>query len=87
MKAEISIIVGVLGFAISVATFFIGRTSAARKAGREDGAVVSRLDSIAEKVGRIDKSIDYMNSQLGEQRDRITRVETKMMIYHGGSHD
>ena len=84
MKVEITILVGLIGLAASIASFFSGRKSAARDDGKEQGEVLTRLDSIDEKVGKIDTSLESLNKQLGEQRDRITRIETKMEIYHGG---
>ena len=84
MKIEITILISVIGLALSVGTFLIGRTTAAKNGGKEQGEVLTRLDSIDEKVGKIDTSLESLNKQLGEQRDRITRIETKMEIYHGG---
>ena len=84
MKVEITILISVIGLALSVGTFLIGRTTAAKNGGKEQGEVLTRLDSIDEKVGKIDTSLESLNKQLGEQRDRITRIETKMEIYHGG---
>lgn len=84
MNLDVTLIVTVVGFALSVGTFFVGRQSAAKSAGRENGAVLTRLDSIDEKMGKIDLSLGSVNTQLGEQRDRITRIETKMELYHGG---
>ena len=84
MTADITVLIGVFGFALSVGTFFIGRQSAAKAAGKQDGAVLARLDSIDETMNKIDVSMRAVNAQLGEQRDRITRIETKMELYHGG---
>lgn len=84
MTLDITILISVIGLALSVGTFFVGRTTAAKSAGKQDGAVLTKLDSIGEKIGKLETTMNTINVQLGEQRDRITRIETRMDIYHKG---
>lgn len=78
---DVSILIAAGGLILAAATFVVGRLTAATGKGREDGAVLTRLDAIDDKL----KSIEDIKDQLGEQRDRLTRVETMMVMYHGGS--
>lgn len=69
---------------LNVLSFFGGRKSAAHDDGERDGNVMTKLDSICDSVNKIENRISNIESQNGELRDRITRLETKMEFYKGG---
>jgi len=54
MQVDLNIILAVLGGCLSVATFFIGRTTAAQNKGEEVGVLVTDLKYIKESIGRIE---------------------------------
>ena len=85
--SDISIIIAAGGLVLAAATFFVGRLTAAAGKGKQDGAIVTRLDSIDSKLDDFGASIRRIEQQQGEQRDRLTRLETKVEMYHGGIHD
>lgn len=74
----------IVGLITSAVTFIIGRKSAAHDDGERDGNVMTKLDSIYDSVNKIENRISNIESQNGELRDRITRLETKMEFYKGG---
>lgn len=80
----ISIIISVAGVVLAAATFLVGRLTAAAGKGKQDGAIVTRLDSIDSKLDDFGASIRRIETQQGEQRDRLTRLETKVEMYHNG---
>ena len=85
MEIEVGIIISLVGVVISVIAFFVGQKTAAKKEGEQDGAIMTRLTSIDASVNEIKNSTASITKQLGEQRDRITRLEVKVDMYHGGS--
>lgn len=72
------------GLLLSVLTFFFGRHSAAKADGEREGNVMTKLDSIGESIEKIDGRLGNLEMQIGEQRDRLTRLETMVQMYHGG---
>ena len=84
MKIELTILIAIIGCFISVITFFVGQKTSAKKDGQNEGEVLTRLDSIGKKCDKIDGNIENIQNQLGEQRDRITKLEVKVDFYHGG---
>lgn len=70
------------GLLLSVLTFFFGRRSAAKEDGKHEGDVMAKLEAIGESVDKIDGRLGNLETQIGEQRDRLTRLETRMEMYH-----
>lgn len=70
------------GLLLSVLTFFFGRKSAAKADGERDGNVMTKLDSIGDSIDKIDGRLGNLEVQIGDQRDRLTRLETKVEYYH-----
>lgn len=70
------------GLLLSVLTFFFGRRSAAKADGERDGNVMTKLDSIGDSIDKIDGRLGNLEIQIGDQRDRLTRLETKVEYYH-----
>lgn len=82
---DLSIIIAAGGLIIAVATFVVGRLTAATGKGKRDGEILTRLDSIDGKLDDFGASLRRVEQQQGEQRDRLTRLETKVEMYHGGT--
>lgn len=72
------------GLLLSVLTFFFGRRSAAKDEGKHEGDVMAKLEAIGESVDKIDGQLADMRIQMGDQRDRLTKLETMVQMYHGG---
>lgn len=88
---EISVLVGVFGLALSVGTFFIGRTTAAKASGVADGEMRSDVKHIKDSVEKQDKKLDRIvedyediKVELENLKGRITALEQKVAYLHGG---
>ena len=93
---ELSAVIAIGGFAISVVTFFIGRISAGKSAGREDGQLISDIGYIKSSVNRLSDDIKEFRGaleavrieQAAHGRDiesafrRIKTLEEKVSHYH-----
>ena len=87
---EISALVGALGLIISVATFFIGRTTAAKTSGTEDGEmksdikyIKSSIDKQEAKLDGVIESFDDVKIEIEKLKGRILALEQKVKILHG----
>lgn len=84
MSVDLTVVIGLLGCAVSVGSFFFGRTTAAEKAGKNEGEILTEIRNINCGIDEIKVRFNAIEEQQGKQRDRITRLETQMNIYHGG---
>lgn len=71
---------------LNVLSFFGGRRSAAKEDGKHEGDVMAKLEAIGESVDKIDGQLADLRIQMGDQRDRLTKLETMVQMYHGGGH-
>lgn len=88
---EISALIGVVGLAISVATFFIGRTTAAKNVGTADGELKADIKYIKKSVDKQELKLDdisanYDNVKLEIERlkGRLSALEQKVKLLHEG---
>ena len=88
---EISALVGAVGLAISVATFFIGRTTAAQTSGTEDGEMKSDIKYIKSSIEKQESKLDGIVSnyedvkvELEKLKGRIINLEQKVKMLHSG---
>ena len=84
MTVEISIMLSVIGAAVSVITFFIGRMTAAKQTGREAGALSVEIGYIKKGVDDIQKKIDRSDEQVHALAERVRSLEAQMKLYHSG---
>lgn len=91
MNIDLTIAIAVLGFALSVATFFIGRTTAAKTDGFADGETRANIRYIKESVDKHDKKLDRvaenyesMKREIVELRGRLEKLEQRVEMLHGG---
>lgn len=82
MNIDLSIAIAVLGCALSVGTFFIGRTTAAKNDGRENGQVLTELGYIKKGIDGLEKDIKEIKDQYAALDVRVSKVEEAMKIYH-----
>ena len=87
---EISALIGAIGLAISVATFFIGRTTAARNGGTEDGEMKSDIKYIKASIDKQEIKLDEIVTnyedvklELEKLKGRIINLEQKVKMLHG----
>lgn len=82
MTIELSVLIAVLGFAMSVGTFFIGRVTAAKASGQQTGQVLTELGYIKKGIDGLEKDIKEIKDQYANLDIRVTRIEEAMRIYH-----
>jgi len=88
---ETTVLIGVCGFAVSAATFFIGRMTAAKSSGAADGEMKADIKHIKASVEKQEKKLDgvvenYDDVKLEIERlkGRLKALEQKVEILHGG---
>lgn len=88
---DTTILIAVCGLAVSAATFFIGRTTAARSSGAADGEMKADIKHIKASVEKQEKKLDgvvenYDDVKLEIERlkGRLKALEQKVEILHGG---
>ena len=93
---EFGIIISVCGLALSAATFFIGRITAGKASGKENGQLLSDLGYIKSSVDSLRTDVKELNKnhsdirieQAAQARDiktlysRIEKVEERITHYH-----
>ena len=82
MQIDASLLIAIFGCIISVATFFIGRTTAAKNNGRETGQVLSELGYIRKGVDGLERKLEKVEEQYNKLDKRVARLEEAMRIYH-----
>ena len=94
---DVAIIVAACGLAVSVATFFIGRTSSAHSNGITDGELKSDIrhikDSLLKQETKFDKqdakldgiiaSYEDVKLELEKLKGRMSSLEQKVKLLHG----
>lgn len=82
MTIELSVLIAVLGFAMSVGTFFIGRVTAAKTSGQEYGVMLTEIGYIKSGVDDMKKKMEQSDKRYIEMEKRLSKVEEAMKIYH-----
>ena len=75
---DMSYLISVLGIAISVGTFFIGRMSASRQQGKADGQMQTMLNNIVEQMHTINAKLDKIDEQILKCVKDIARLEVRV---------
>ena len=81
---ELSILIAVCGLAVSVGTFFIGRTTAAKNSGKEYGVMLTEIGYIKSGVDDMKRKMEQSDKRYIDLAERVTALEEKMSIYHHG---
>lgn len=81
---ETSVLIAIVGCALSAATFFIGRTTAAKNSGREDGVILTELGYIKAGVDDMKKKMEESDKRYIDLTERVAAIEEIVKIYHGG---
>ena len=90
MESNINILIAVLGFALSVGTFFVGRQTAAKNSGKEDGELKADIKYIRTSVEKQEKKLDKVAGdyddirvELEKLRGRMDALEQRVKMLHG----
>ena len=91
MVIETSVLIAIVGCALSVGTFFIGRVTAAKSDGIADGETKANIRYIKESVDKHDKKLDRVaenyesvRTEIVELRGRLEMLEQRVELLHGG---
>lgn len=91
MNIDVSILIAVCGFALSVGTFFVGRMTAAKNSGQADGEIKTNVQYIKDSVDKHDKKLDKimdnysdLEGEIRELKVRLKALEDKVKLLHGG---
>ena len=89
MTIELSILIAVGGILLSAGTFFVGRMTAAKTSGQEDGEMKANVRYIRESVDKHDRKLDRvaenyesLKREVVELRVRLDTVEQRMEMLH-----
>lgn len=74
----ISVCVGLIGLAISVATFFVGRMSVHKQEGEKSGYLASDIGYIKAGIDDLKAEIRTLKSEMAEINTRVTRAEEQI---------
>lgn len=85
MTIDITVLIAVLGFALSVGTFFIGRITAAKNTGQEYGVMLTDIGYIKSGIDDMKKKMEQSERRYIEIEKRVTALEEASKIYHGGN--
>lgn len=82
MNIDVSILIAVLGFALSAAAFFIGRMTAAKTSGQQTGQVLTELGYIKKGIDGLERDIKEIKRQYTDLDVRVSKLEEAIRIYH-----
>lgn len=84
MSVEVGILLSLFGCALSAATFFIGRQSAAKNSGKEYGVMLTEIGYIKSGVDDMKHKMEQSDKHYIDHEKRIKSLEDRMEIYHHG---
>jgi len=76
----ISIIIAVVGAAISVLSFFIGRVSSGEARGRELGEMKRNIDNLQKSVDCVSTKLDGLRTDNQKMAERLARLEEHVRL-------
>ena len=79
---ELTVAIAVAGLAVSVGTFFIGRTTAAKNSGKEYGVMLTEIGYIKSGVDDMKRKMESMEKSYHNLEGRVARLEERVNIYH-----
>ena len=79
---EIPILIAVIGCGLSVGTFFIGRVTAAKTSGQQNGQMLSDLGYIRRGIDGLERKMERIERQYTDLEVRLSKLEEVVKIYH-----
>ena len=75
---EVSVLIAIAGLSISVATFFIGRTTAAKSDGQSDGELKADIKYIKTSVEKQERKLDSVVENYDDVKLEIERLKGRL---------
>lgn len=85
MDVNMSVLIALVGCTMSVTTFFVGRTTAAKNSGQEYGVMLTEIGYIKSAVDDLRKKVEQSDKRYMELAERVGRLEATVHMYHGGT--
>ena len=82
MSVDITVLIAVIGCALSVGTFFVGRMTAAKSSGQQTGQVLTELGYIKKGIDGLEQKMEKMEQQYTKLDVRVSKLEEAIRIYH-----
>lgn len=82
MTIDLTVLIAVVGCALSVGTFFIGRVTAAKSSGQQTGQVLTELGYIKKGIDGLEQKMERMEQQYTKLDVRVSKLEEAIRIYH-----
>ncbi len=79
---ELTLAISIIGVVLSVGTFFIGRTTASRADGKQEGQILAELGYIKSGVDDTKRKLENIEKNYHSLEGRVARLEEKVNIYH-----
>lgn len=79
---DVSYIIALIGIALSCATFFVGRMSAAKSRGAESGTILTEIGYLKKGIDDIQKHMSEQDERYNALAERITRCEASVSSAH-----
>ena len=82
MTIDIAVLISIIGVLLSIATFFVGRMTAAKTSGQEYGVMLTEIGYIKSGVDDMKKKMEQSDKRYIDLEKRLSKVEEAMKIYH-----
>ena len=82
MTIDLTVLIAVIGCALSVGTFFVGRVTAAKSSGQQTGQVLTELGYIKKGIDGLEQKMEKMEQQYTKLDVRVSKLEEAIRIYH-----
>ena len=79
---ELTVLISIIGVALSVGTFFVGRTTASKADGKQEGQILTELGYIKSGVDDMKRKMENMEKSYYNLEGRVARLEERVNIYH-----
>ena len=79
---ELTVLISIIGVALSVGTFFIGRTTVSKADGKQEGQILTELGYIKSGVDDMKRKMESMEKSYHNLEGRVARLEERVNIYH-----
>lgn len=84
MDVNISVLIALIGCALSCATFFLGRTTVAKNNGQEYGVMLTEIGYIKSGVDDMKKKMEQSDKRYIDLAERVSTLEEAVRLYHMG---
>lgn len=79
---ETSLLMTVCGFLLSAATFVIGRMTAVKSAGKQDGMLLTELGYIKKGIDDMNRKMEQIDRRYIDLAERVKALEEVVRVYH-----